>query len=142
MSKQPEKKRVMVFGVFDRLHAGHRAFLRDAACCGEVVAVIARDVMVEVFKKKIPSQNEQERMKIVAGLPGVFSVELGDRDIGSYAVIAKHRPDVICLGYDQETLAQDLAQRMAEGDISEIPLLRLAAYEPEQYHTSLLKIMV
>ena len=134
-----KKDKVMVFGVFDLLHEGHRAFLRAAAEHGEeVIAVVARDEMVRTLKQKIPAQNEAERLQALGAIPEVSHAELGDSELGSYAVLKRHQPDVICLGYDQEVLADDLAIRMAAGEIPVARLVRLAAHEPEYWHTTLL----
>ena len=46
----PEGKKVMVFGVFDRLHPGHLSFLEQASKHGNVVAVITRDDVVKALK--------------------------------------------------------------------------------------------
>src|SRR3989338_6851974 len=55
--------KVMVFGVFDRLHSGHRAFLRQAKKHGKkLMVVIAHDSSVLKLKKKRPWQSERQRM--------------------------------------------------------------------------------
>ena len=129
----------MVFGVFDRLHPGHVSFLEQAAGMGgELIVVLARDASVLELKNKTPHHSEQERMHAVQNVSGVSSVLLGDEKLGSYKVIEMHQPDVICLGYDQHGLAQDIKKRIREGDLTAIPLTQLAAYQPEVFHTSLL----
>lgn len=165
MSKN--RKTVMVFGVFDRLHPGHLDFLRQAREYGdELIAVVARDQAVmelkhkqpfhseaqrlavvqnipEVtrdrtvmeLKNKQPFHSEQERLAMVQNVPGVTLAVLGDREQRSYGVIVAYQPDVICVGYDQQELAEDLEKHMLQADVS---LIHLAAYKPEQWHTSLL----
>ena len=129
----------MVFGVFDRLHPGHVSFLEQAAAHGgELIVVVARDASVRELKNKTPYHNERERIQAVRKIAGVHRVVLGDEKIGSYAVIQKHKPDAIYLGYDQHGLAQDLTKRMEEGKLASISLLTLAAHEPVIFHTSLL----
>ena len=45
--------KVMVFGTFDRLHDGHRFFLREAEKLGTTLfIVVARDSMVVTHKKR------------------------------------------------------------------------------------------
>jgi len=135
---QAKKKRVMVFGVFDGLHEGHRRFLAMARECGdELIAVVARDDMVWTLKQKTPVQNESQRLQALAAMNEVSHAELGDSEIGTYDVVKEHQPDVICLGYDQDALAKDLTRAMQQGVILAIPLRRITAHKPESFKTSL-----
>ncbi len=128
----------MVFGVFDRLHEGHRDFLRQAQARGdELIVVVARDGVVRMLKGKPPHEDEETRRKRVSEDVHVSFAVLGDETQGSYEIIAQYEPDVICLGYDQEELGRDLAMRMETGAVKKIALLRLVAFKPERYHTSL-----
>ena len=132
-------KKVMVFGVFDLLHPGHLWFLRSAREQGsELIVVVARDSIVEQLKGKRPQQSQEERIRIVNSIPEVSRVLLGDAIQGSYKVIFAHQPDVICLGYDQHMLADDLAGKMQNGMLASMLLFRLDAYQSDIFHTSLL----
>lgn len=127
---------VMVFGVFDRLHEGHKAFLKSAASYGDLVVVVARDISVKRLKNKLPEWHELKRKEMIEALfPGVRAV-LGDEAQGSYEVIKSCHPDLICLGYDQEFLKKDLEEKMLAGVIATIPRATLKPYLPEQYKTS------
>ena len=133
------KKKVMVFGVFDRLHPGHVSFLKQASAMGdELIVVLARDVSVQKLKNKTPHHSEVKRMQAVQKIFGVNHAVLGDEEHGSYAVIQKYKPDVICLGYDQHGLGDDLTRRIQEGKLTPILLISLEAHKPEVFHTSLL----
>ena len=133
------KNKVMVFGVFDGPHEGHRWFLGEAAKQGnELIVVVARDEIVRLLKEKNPMHNEVERLRSLGDIPEVSRAVLGDLETGSYEVLKKHQPDVICLGYDQQALAEDLKKRIATGEIPAIRLVRLKPHEPERWHTSLL----
>ena len=130
---------VIVFGVFDRLHSGHRAFLGQAKRYGkEVIAVVARDSAAKRLKNRKPMQNEKIRMRNVRRVLEVSRVVLGDCKEGDYGAIKKFKPDMICLGYDQQTLENDLKKRMRDGKILKIRLVRLRAFMPKKYHSSLL----
>lgn len=132
-------KKVMVFGVFDGLHEGHRYFLSEAAKHGdELIVVVARDEMVRVLKNKTPRHTEEERRLAVARLGAVTRAVLGDREQGVYNVIKKYNPDIICIGHDQHALAEDLEKRMARGEIPRVSPVRLQEYEGERRHISLL----
>ncbi|KKW29838.1 MAG: Bifunctional protein hldE, partial [Candidatus Kaiserbacteria bacterium GW2011_GWC2_52_8b] len=64
MALRKRKKRILVFGVFDRIHAGHRFFLRAArGFGGELFVAVARDRNVLRLKKKLPRDSEQTRLR-------------------------------------------------------------------------------
>lgn len=128
----------MVFGVFDRFHPGHRSFLSQAKRCGqELIAVVARDSAVRRLKNKKPVQGEKIRMRNVRRPKEVSRAVVGDRKEGEYGVIKKYKPDIICLGYDQKWLGSDLRKRMREGKIRKMRLIRLRAFMPKKYHSSI-----
>lgn len=132
-------KTIMVFGVFDRLHPGHLSFLKQAKHYGEkLIVVVARDSVVRELKNKNPEHGEKERMVALCKLPEVNKVLLGDKKQGSYGVIKKYKPEIICLGYDQQTFLQDLRKKMRSGIISKVKLVRLHAHKSEKFHSSLL----
>lgn len=131
-------KKVMVFGVFDCLHDGHLHFLSQAKEYGEVVTVVARDTAVKELKSHLPLQTEEERRRALEKLPFVGQTILGDEIQGTYEVIKKYTPDVICVGYDQEWLKKDLTEKMNTGELPEIELIQISSYRPEELHTSLL----
>jgi len=95
---------------------------------------------VQRLKNKLPHEHQAVRMRNVCLVEGVTDVLLGDEILGTYTALKKYLPDIICLGYDQKALADDLKQRMARGTIPMIPLIFLQAYQPEIFHTSLLNI--
>lgn len=75
---------------------------------------------------------------MVEKISEVMHAVLGDEAQGSYGVIAAHNPDVICVGYDQDALAENLEEKMKIGAIPTIPLRRLSSHQPERMHTALL----
>ena len=128
----------MAFGVFDRLHAGHLYFLRQARLRGDrLVAVIARASAVFKLKKKIPSDSANMRLWALRRLGIVWKAVPGDRKQGSYAVVRKYKPAVICLGYDQWVLRRDIREKIRLGVLPDITLMRLGPYKPKRYHTSI-----
>ena len=129
----------MVFGVFDRLHPGHLSFLKQAATFGEeLIVVIARDSSVKELKNKIPSHNEKERLQAIKKNPLVSCAVLGDSKLGRYGVIKKYTPDLICLGYDQKLLEEDLKRRMEGDQLPTIHFVLLRSHKPKKFHSSLL----
>lgn len=134
-----EKGVVMVFGVFDLFHKGHRSFFAQARKHGKVVAVVARDKTAQKLKGKKPHHTERARVAAVRKMAGVAKAVLGDKIQGSYKIIKKMKPDIICLGYDQRGLEKDLKAQMRANKIPAIPIFRLKAYKPEKFHTSMIK---
>lgn len=120
----------MVFGVFDGLHEGHRAFLRRAKTRGtELVVVVARDEVVRLLKNKTPRFNEGVRVRAIRASGLADRVALGDKKQGTYRVIVRWRPDSICLGYDQDALAADLQSRIRSAYLAPIRIVRLRPYK-------------
>lgn len=130
--------KVMVFGVFDRMHPGHMSFLEQARKHGEVIVVITRDAVCHALKGKKPQQHEQIRLLSMRGLGLISGAVLGDEKLGAYEVLNRHKPDIICLGYDQTALQKDLEKRIKLGTIPAVKLVKLKSYYPKRYHTSLL----
>lgn len=131
-------KKAMVFGVFDLLHPGHLYLLYHARLKGqELVAVIARDASVKRLKGKTPEWNERRRLRAVRMTGLTTKAVLGDGKEGSYAVIRKHKPDLICLGYDQHRLKKDLLAKMKSNNLPRVTLRVLKPYKPKIFHTSI-----
>lgn len=118
-------KRVLVFGTFDGLHAGHEFFLRSAKARGTELAVgVARDAHVQQFKSHKPTVAEGRRLKQIEELPYVDSARLCDEDISSFQIIEDLSPDLIVLGHDQNDLEIALITWMGESG-HYVPMVRL-----------------
>lgn len=138
--KKKEQRTVMVFGVFDRLHAGHRAFLKQAKQYGrELIVVVARDSAVRKLKNSKPKQNEWTRLHAVQKVRGVSRAVLGDQRQSTYVVVKKYKPDIICFGYDQYWLKKDLREKITKKMLPAIQLAELTPHYPDKLHTSLLQ---
>ena len=132
-------KRAVVFGVFDRLHPGHLAFLAQArAKAGKLMVIIARDESVTRLKGREPREAERMRAAAVRKSGLVSKVFLGDRREGEYRVLQKLAPDLVVLGYDQKALAKDIRSRMRAGQFPPMRLFIAKPYLPERWHTRLL----
>lgn len=141
-------KKVMVFGVFDGVHDGHKVFLKQARECGDyLIAVVTRDEVAELLKgckprKEIglpPTQGfgGHGRIKEIMETGLVNEAVEGDKNLGKWEVIGKYKPDIIALGYDQTELKTALLQFIREQDL-EVDVMVMEAHEPERYHSSLL----
>lgn len=132
-------KTVTIFGVFDGLHDGHRAFISEARKHGDkLVAIVARDSEVEKFKNKLPVMNEVDRIKSLLEVPDIDQVFLGDANTGTYHVLKEIKPDVILLGYDQQALFDNLKEAIASGTLPDVELIYGQPHEPEVFKSSIL----
>ncbi len=131
-------KKVMVFGVFDCFHEGHRAFLKEAKSRGDyLIAVAAQDHIVEHLKGRLPRIDLTERLEALKKEVSVDEAVAGDSKIGTWEIVKKHKPDVIALGYDQPRLKESLEAHLNEfGYKPEIKFMN--AHEPVKYHSSIL----
>lgn len=131
-------KRVMAFGTFDHFHAGHESYLRQAKELGDkLYVVIARDKTVERIKGRLPDHNEKERLAAVQESKIADKVVLGNL-VDKYAVLKKYKPSVIALGYDQFTFTFRLKKFLIDSKI-DATIVRMKAYKPKVYKTSLLR---
>ncbi|TSC75060.1 MAG: hypothetical protein G01um101433_956 [Parcubacteria group bacterium Gr01-1014_33] len=94
--------------------------------------VVARDSFVKEFKKKTPQWDKKKRLEEIRNVPEVDEGALADKIAGSYGVIKKCRPDIMCVGHDQSALEEDLKKRMASGKIRALPIIRLPRYNREK----------
>lgn len=133
-----QQKTVMVFGVFDLLHDGHRHFLSEARRLGSrLTVVLAEDSVVLNLKSKLPFHSLAARRKNLEAEKLADAVLAGDKEIGSWNIIRKNFPDVIALGYDQKELSKSLRNFLAENDYR-IPLTFIKPYEKGALHSSVL----
>ncbi len=137
-----KKRRVVVFGIFDEVHEGHRFLFEQALRLSaqstdrsgqartdtELVAIVGRDSFVRTFKNKEPRNSENVRVEMVQKEPLVDMAVLGDEASSSYRVLSTLRPDVICLGYDQDALEEDLKRWMQKTG-TQIPIHHLKHLE-------------
>ena len=133
------RKRVVVFGIFDGIHDGHRALFRQAKEQGdELVVIVGRDSACAQWKGGAPMHSEEDRLSLVLKEQYVDNAVLGDEEQSTYKVVQDLNPDLICLGYDQEVLGEDL-KLWFEREKRTIPCVVLQPYKETVFHTSLLR---
>ena len=131
-------KVVVAFGTFDLLHPGHLAYLRQAKTYGDrLIVVISRDVNVVKIKGGKPLFSEQDRKKIVGALKDVDEAVLGS-SADMFKIIKKLKPDIVCLGYDQEIGKAELQSKLS-GMEAPPRIVRAKSYHAENYKSSKLK---
>lgn len=125
--------RVMAFGTFDLFHQGHAYYLRQAKSYGEeLIVVIARDDTVKKIKGFLPKNRENERKKAVEDSGIATNVILGNKE-NLLMVIEEYKPDVICLGYDQQS---NNVEAYLEKNNLKAKIVRISSFKPETYKSS------
>lgn len=131
-------KLVMCAGTFDIIHPGHLYYLSEAKKYGDRLAVVvARDDTSEKSKNKKPAHNEKERLESVRALNIVNEAVLGKQG-NIFDIIEELKPDVICLGYDQNVQKQQLEDELKKRGIK-AEVVRISAYMPNVYKSSKLR---
>jgi len=130
-NKSRKKKVVLASGVFDLLHLGHVKFLEEAKKAGgpnsELVVIVARDSTVEKTKGRRPIMSEDQRCALVESLKVVDRALLGFETLDIGEVIAKVKPDVIALGYDQEGMAREVRSYVEKNKL-QIAVLKIGKF--------------
>jgi cytidyltransferase-like protein len=131
-------KIVLVGGVYDILHLGHLAALAEAKTYGDVlVVVIATDLTVETLKGRRPVFPEDDRRMLVDSLKPVDVAILGYEDVGMgyQQVIDDVKPNIIALGFDQDSLARTITEFVRRKKL-DIEIVRLSKFDKEKYLSS------
>ncbi len=126
-------KKILIFGSFDGLHKGHLNLFKQTRKHGDIlIAVIARDKTIKQIKGKNPRYTEKIRLKNIKKY--VDKALLGNKT-NKYAIIKKIKPDIICLGYDQNSYTKDLKKHFKK------KIIRLKPYKPSIYKSSKIKLL-
>jgi len=130
------KQKIALFGIFDGVHDGHRSLFTQAKEYGdELIVIIGRDSASLKWKNKKSKYAEKTRLNLVLKEEQVDQAVLGDEEQSSYKILEELKPDVICLGYDQDDLEQDLRTWLSQKG-KDIPLIHLKPYQPDLHHNS------
>ena len=130
--------KVLVFGTFDILHEGHMNFLREARKHGNyLTVVISRDSTVLEVKGRYPEKRERERLGNIRKLRLADRVLLGNHG-DKYRIIEDIKPDIICLGYDQEAFTENLEEELRKRGLH-VKVVRLKPYMEDVYKSSKIK---
>jgi cytidyltransferase-like protein len=129
---------VLVGGVYDILHLGHLAVLAEAKTYGDVlVVVVATDITVETLKGRRPVFPEEDRRALVEQLKPVDAAILGYEDVGMgyEQVINEVKPNIIALGYDQDSVARTITELVEKRRLN-VRIVRLSKFDKEKYLSS------
>ncbi|MEK7138507.1 MAG: adenylyltransferase/cytidyltransferase family protein [Patescibacteria group bacterium] len=131
--------RVLVFGVFDGLHEGHKFFLREAKKFGDFLVVsLAKDEATQKIKKRPPRHNFEERKKVLEKEMLVDEIIAGDSESGTWQIFEKVKPEVIALGYDQISLRESLEEYFSKS-YWQLEIKNISSFSPEKYKSSLIQ---
>lgn len=125
-----DMKKIVTFGVFDILHAGHIKFLENCKKINKnskLIVVISRDSTVLREKGKPPLMSEQERKKILESLKVVDEVVLGYEGPDKFRIVEEIKPDIIVLGHNQPWDDKDLKNKLKDRGL-DIEVMRLKKY--------------
>lgn len=141
MSKQNVETKIMAFGTFDGVHKGHLDFFRQAKKLAKnpfLIISIARDQNVFKIKGYKPIFNEKKRVALVKKYKFVDKVVLSGTT-NHIPHIAKEKPYIIALGYDQRVYVKNLKKDLKKKNIL-VKIVRLKPYKENIFKNRLLKM--
>ncbi|MBS3132586.1 FAD synthase [Candidatus Woesearchaeota archaeon] len=131
-------RKVMCFGTFDVLHKGHEHYLSEAKKLGDyLVVVVALDETVDAVKKHAPKNNQGARLKNLQQLGIADKVILG-RSGDKLKIVEEEKPDILVFGYDQKAFTNHAKEELQQRGLN-VEVVRLKAYHPNKYKSSLLR---
>ena len=129
----------MVFGAFDGLHPGHLDFFKQAKKFGDFLIVsVGRDKNVEKIKGRKPLFGEEERLDLISSLKIVDQSVLGAID-DYFVQVKQHKPDVICLGYDQWASEKYVIKNLKKTGLLDCEVVRLKPYKTDRSKSTQMK---
>jgi FAD synthetase len=130
---------MLATGVFDLLHLGHLRFLEESKKKGgpgsKLVVVIARDKTVFRRKGKRPVVPEDQRRELVAALRVVDRAILGREEIDLLGILKEVKPDIVCVGYDQNEIRAAVA-RLVRRERLPVRVVRIRRFGPIGFNSS------
>ncbi len=131
----------MVFGTFDGVHKGHLDFFKQTkklAPKSFLIVSVARDVNVLKIKGRLPSLDEKKRIALIKKYKIIDKTVLSGIK-NHIPHIARERPDIIALGYDQKNYIKNLKRDLKNKGIL-VKIVRLKPYKEKIYKNNLLKL--
>jgi FAD synthetase len=123
-----KKKKILVAGTFDIVHAGHIYLINEAAKLGNVYVVVATDKNRELFSGERPIVPQEQRLEIIKNLKNVHDARLGRNDNDTLKTVEEIDPDIILLGPDQKYSIDTLKRGLKEKGLNHIEVKRLNIY--------------
>jgi FAD synthetase len=130
---------VLATGVFDLLHLGHLRFLEESKKKGglgsKLVVVVARDKTVLRRKGRGPVVPEDQRRELVSALRVVDRAILGREEIDLLGILKEVKPDIVCVGYDQNEIRVAVARLVRRQGLP-VRVVRIRRFGPGGYNSS------
>ncbi|MHA1886341.1 MAG: adenylyltransferase/cytidyltransferase family protein [Promethearchaeota archaeon] len=135
------KKRVLIAGTFDLIHAGHIFLINEAAKLGNVFVVVATDKNREMFSGERPIIPQEQRLEVIKSIKNVKDARIGRNDNDTLKTVQDINPDIILLGPDQRYSIEILKKELNKRGLSAIKIKRLESYydKYELHSSSLIK---
>ncbi|MBD3311730.1 MAG: adenylyltransferase/cytidyltransferase family protein [Candidatus Magasanikbacteria bacterium] len=131
-------KKILLFGTFDVVHAGHIHMFKEAKeYADRLIVAVARDVNVEKIKSVGALHDEKERVDFLKHIDLIDRAVLGYKN-DPYKIISEVKPDIIGLGYDQKVFVDKLADAITEMNLK-IQIVRLQPYQKDRFKSSKIK---
>jgi FAD synthetase len=132
-------KTVLTSGAFDLIHYGHIRLLEEAKRLGgqdaRLVVIVARDETIRRLKGHPPVIPEDQRRAVVEALRVVDEAVLGYEDLDMATVIDRVQPDVIAVGYDQDSI-ETMAKKAIEERGLKIEVKRISRFARDDLDSS------
>jgi FAD synthetase len=130
-----KKTRVLAFGTFDIVHAGHAKYLEESRKLGgrdaELIVIVARDSTVKSLKGREPIFPEEQRRYLVESLKPVDRAILGYEGEDRLRVVEELKPEIIALGYDERPSEDFLKAELKKRGLAGTKVKRLTKYGDE-----------
>lgn len=130
-----KRTRVLAFGTFDIVHAGHAKYLEESRKLGgedaELIVIVARDSTVKGFRGREPIFPEDQRRYLVESLKPVDRAILGYEGEDRLKVVEELKPDIIALGYDEKPSEDFLKKELRKRGLQKTRVMRLSKYGDE-----------
>jgi FAD synthetase len=130
-----KRTRVLAFGTFDIVHAGHAKYLEESRKLGgedaELIVIVARDSTVKSLRGREPIFPEDQRRYLVESLKPVDRAILGYEGGDRLKVVEELKPDIIALGYDEKPSEDFLKKELSKRDLQKTRVIRLSKYGDE-----------
>ena len=118
-------KTVLVSGCFDLLHAGHIAFLKEAASYGRLYVSVGSDENIQFLKGKAPVFTQEERIYIINSIECVEEafVASGSGMLDFEPDLKRIKPDIFVVNNDGRTEEKEVLCK--ENNVEYIVLKRI-----------------
>ncbi len=130
---------VLATGAFDLLHLGHVRFLEASKRKGgpgaKLIVVVARDKTVFGRKGRLPILPEDQRRELVGSLRVVDKAMLGHTHLDLLGILREVRPDMICVGYDQQQIKASV-EKLLRMERLPVRVVQIPKFGPDGLNSS------